>query len=284
VAAYCRVSVGTDETLGSLTAQISHYTKLIKSRPNWEYAGVYADFAETGTKPTRPEFQRLLADCRAGKIGYVFTKSISRFARNTVTLIETVRELKTFGVSVYFEEQGIDSMSADGELMLTLLASVAQEESLATSENIKWRKRHDMERGLTVPKKVYGYDVQGNQLVINPQQAQVVEVIFTDYLKGKSCTQIANFFNSCGLPSPYGKRWLRHTIRSILMNEKMCGNVLHQKRYSELIKTYAPKEGKNSLISSRFLPLIVKRQSLFLSLYLRAVEKAKATVKFQGNR
>jgi len=114
---------------------------------DWEYAGVYADEALTGTKDTRPAFQRLIADCKDGKIDLIITKSISRFARNTVTLLETVRELKLLGVDVYFEEQNIHSMSGDGELMLTILASYAQEESRSVSENCKWRIRKRFQQG-----------------------------------------------------------------------------------------------------------------------------------------
>ena len=135
VAAYCRVSSGKDAMLHSLSAQVSHYSEFIQRRPGWAYAGVYADEALTGTKDDRPEFQRLLADCRAGRIDRVLTKSVSRFARNTVTLLETVRELKELGVAVYFEEQNIDSLSGDCELMLTILASFAQEESKSVSDN-----------------------------------------------------------------------------------------------------------------------------------------------------
>ena len=124
--------------LHSLSVQISYYSDYIQKH-GWEYAGVYADEALTGTKDNRENFQRLLAECRKGTIQMVITKSISRFARNTVTLLSTVRELKTLGVDVYFEEQNIHTMSADGELMLTILASYAQEESLSASENQKWR-------------------------------------------------------------------------------------------------------------------------------------------------
>ena len=133
VAAYARVSCGKDEMLHSLAAQVSFFSNLIQSNPEWEYVGVYADEAETGTKGSRPEFQRLIADCRASRIDLVLTKAISRFARNTVTLLETVRELKDLGVGVYFEEQNLHSLSGDGELMLTILASYAQEESRSVS-------------------------------------------------------------------------------------------------------------------------------------------------------
>lgn len=147
VAAYCRVSTGKDAMLHSLSAQVSHYSSYIQARPGWEYAGVYADEAFTGTKNERPKFQQMLSDCRAGKIDLILTKSISRFARNTLTMLETVRELKTLGVDVFFEEQNIHSMSGDGELMLTILASFAQEESRSVSDNCKWRIRKDFSEG-----------------------------------------------------------------------------------------------------------------------------------------
>ena len=123
VAAYCRVSLGTEDMLHSLAAQISYYSEYIQGRRDWEYIGVYADEARTGTKDNRPEFQRLIADCRAGKIDLVLTKSISRFARNTVTMLEISRELKLLGIDIYFEEQRIHSLSDDGEFILTILAS-----------------------------------------------------------------------------------------------------------------------------------------------------------------
>ena len=133
VAAYARVSMEKDAMLHSLAAQVSHYSQLIQSNPTWIYAGVYADEGLTGTKESRPEFQRLLQDCREGLIDLVIVKSISRFARNTVTLLATVRELKGLGIDVFSERENIHSMSGDGELMLSILASFAQEESLPSA-------------------------------------------------------------------------------------------------------------------------------------------------------
>lgn len=148
VAAYARVSSGKDAMLHSLSAQVSHYSELIQRNGDWLYAGVYADEAKTGTKDSRADFQRLIADCRAGKIDMVITKSISRFARNTVTLLQTVRDFKAWEVDIFFEEQNIHTMSADGELMLTILASYAQEESRSASENQKWRIKRNFEEGM----------------------------------------------------------------------------------------------------------------------------------------
>ena len=139
VAAYARVSSGKDASLHSLSSQISFYSGLIQRNHDWEYAGVYADEALTGTKDNRPEFQRMIRDCKDGKIDIILTKSISRFARNTVTTVETVRLLKSYGVDVWFERENIHSISGDGEFMLTILSSFAQEESLSASENQKWK-------------------------------------------------------------------------------------------------------------------------------------------------
>ena len=181
VAAYARVSSGKDAMLHSLSAQVSYYSEHIQSHPEWEYGGVYVDEALTGTKDDRDGFQRLLADCRAGKIGMVLTKSISRFARNTVTLLETVRELKTLGVDVYFEEQNIHSLSGDGELMLTILASYAQEESRSVSENCKWRIRQKFQQGIPATAPLTGYRIHKGEFTIEPAQAAIIRMIFEDY-------------------------------------------------------------------------------------------------------
>ena len=158
VAAYARVSTENDSMRHSLSAQVSYYSNLIQNHPGWQYAGVYADNAYTGTKDCRAEFQRLLSDCRSGKINMVITKSISRFARNTVILLETVRELKSLGIDIYFEEQNIHSISNDGELMLTIIASYAQEESKSASDNQKWRIRKGFAEGeLMCLRTILGY-------------------------------------------------------------------------------------------------------------------------------
>ena len=147
VAAYARVSSGKDAMLHSLSAQVSYYSNMIQNHEDWLYVGVYADESKTGTRESRADFQRLIADCNAGKIDMVITKSISRFARNTVTLLQTVREFKKLGVDIFFEEQNIHTMSGDGELMMTILASYAQEESCSSSENQKWRIKRNFEKG-----------------------------------------------------------------------------------------------------------------------------------------
>lgn len=178
-AAYARVSSGKDAMLRSLSAQVSFYSSMIQNHKGWNYVGVYSDEAITGTKETREKFQRLLNDYRDGRIDLVITKSISRFAWNTVTLLKTVRELKDLDVDVYFEEQNIHTISAEGKLMLTVLASYAQEESLSVSENCKWKIRKNFENGISNTFSLYGYEKIDGKIVINESEARVVRYIFS---------------------------------------------------------------------------------------------------------
>ena len=232
VAAYARVSCGKDEMLHSLAAQVSFYSNLIQNNPEWEYVGVYADEAETGTKGSRPEFQRLIADSRAGSIDLILTKAISRFARNTVTLLETVRELKELGVGVYFEEQNLHSLSGDGELMLTVLASYAQEESRSASENCKWRIRKDFKEGNSTNNiSIYGYNYKSGKLTIIPEEAEVVRMIFADYLSGLGKNAIMKKLIGLNIPTKRGGRWVESTVGSILTNEKYIGDMILQKSF-----------------------------------------------------
>ena len=184
VAAYARVSSGKDAQLHSLSAQISYYNNYIGSRGDWELAGIYADEAMTGTKENRPQFQKLLSDCRAGKIDMVIVKSITRLARNTVTLLETARELKALEIDVFFEKENIHTLSTDGELMLTLLASFAQEESRSASENVKWRIRKNFERGIPTGGGLFGYRFKDGMLQVVPEEAEIVKQIFNNFLSG----------------------------------------------------------------------------------------------------
>ena len=233
-AAYARVSSGKDAMLHSLSAQVSYYNKMIQSNPEWLFCGVYADEALTGTKENRQNFQKLLSECRAGRIDLIITKSISRFARNTVTLLETVRELKELGVDVYFEEQNIHSSSPDGEFMLTLLGSYVQEESYSVSENQKWRIRKDFEQGRLGSITMLGYKWDENgTLIIVPEEAEIVRMIFTDFLGGMGKNAIANKLLAMGIPTKGGGLWTAWSVRRILINEKYCGDLLLQKSYRE---------------------------------------------------
>lgn len=232
VAAYARVSSGKDAMLHSLSAQVSYYSEYIQRHAEWEYMGVYADEARTGTKDDRPEFQRLLADCRSGKLDMVITKSISRFARNTVTLLSTVRELKEMGVSVFFEKEGLYSDRGEGEMVLTLLASVAQEESRAVSDNCKWRIRSRFKEGdLATLRFLYGYRIKKDKIEVKPEEAEVVHRIFQLYTSGNGCKAIVEYLLECSAPTPRGGQWTENRVRSVLKNEKYAGNALLQKKF-----------------------------------------------------
>ena len=247
-AAYARVSSGKDAMLHSLSAQVSYYNSLIQSNPEWLFCGVYADEALTGTKDNRENFQRLLTECRAGNIDLIITKSISRFARNTVTLLETVRELKNLGVDVYFEEQNIHSISPDGEFMLTLLGSYAQEESYSASENQKWRIRKDYEQGRLGSITMLGYERSNDgTLIIVPEEAEIVRMIFDDFLDGMGKNAIANKLLAMGVPTKGGGVWTAWSIRRILRNEKYCGDILFQKSFRENHITKRKIENKGQL-------------------------------------
>ena len=247
VAAYARVSCGKDTMLHSLAAQIDYYRDYIMMNPEWRFAGVYADESKTGTKDNREQFQLLLTECRSGNIDMVITKSISRFARNTVTLLETVRELKALGVDVYFEEQNIHTMSSDGELMMTILASYAQEESRSASENQKWRIRRGFERGELVNLRfLFGYKIEKGRVAVDPEKAAVVQEVFRRALEGESLTSLAIDLNRRGFTGVLGGKWNSMRIREMLSNEKYLGNALLQKQYrnNHLEKKEIPNRGE----------------------------------------
>jgi len=232
VAAYARVSGERDVSLHSLSAQVSHYSEYIQRHKDWEYAGVYADEAMTGTKDSRSGFQRLVQDCRDGRIDIILTKSISRFARNTVDLLETVRELRELNVEVYFERENIRSLSGDGELMMTILASFAQEESRSVSENCKWRIRKRFAEGEIVNLRfMFGYRVVKGQIEIDPEKADIVRMVFKDYINGMGGSRIAKKLRDMGIPAMRGGAWRSERIIEIIKNEKYAGNALLQKKF-----------------------------------------------------
>lgn len=233
VVAYARVSGGKDAMLHSLAAQVGYYSSFIQSHSDWQYVGVYADEACTGTRDSRAEFQRMLSDCREGKVDMIITKSISRFARNTVTLLETVRMLKALEVDVYFEEQNIHTMSGDGELMLSILASYAQEESLSASENQKWRIKRNFENGMPWTGTMLGYRYDNGKYVIVPGEAKTVRLIFDSYLDGMGITSIMKMLNEKGIISRNGNAWCKSSVMCVLQNYSYTGNLLLQQTYRE---------------------------------------------------
>lgn len=234
VAAYARVSMESERLQHSLSAQVSYYSGLIQQNPAWEYVGVYADDGITGTKTNdRTEFKRMLADCEAGRIDIILTKSISRFARNTLDLLETVRRLKELGISVQFEKERIDSLTEDGELMLTLLASFAQEEIRSLSDNVKWGTRKRFEKGIPNGRfNIYGYRWDGDHLVIHEEEAAIVRLIFDNFLKGLSAETTEKQLAEMGVKSYKGQHFGNSAVRQILGNITYTGNLLFQKEYT----------------------------------------------------
>lgn len=233
VAAYARVSMESERMQHSLSAQISYYSELIQKNPEWEYAGVYADYGISGTgTQSRSEFRRMLEDCEKGLIDIVLTKSISRFARNTVDLLNTVRRLKDLGIEVRFEKEHINSLSGDGEVMLTLLASFAQEESRSISENCKWGIRKLYENGKTRNCKIYGYRVKNGKYVIKEDEAEVVRRIFQMFLDGDSCYIIGQKLEKEGVKSYAGKKLCGEVISGMIRQEKYTGCTLSQKLFT----------------------------------------------------
>ena len=241
VAAYARVSKDTEQLMHSLSAQVSYYSDLIQKTPGWEYAGSYVDAGLTGTNMNgRPEFQRMIADCEAGKINIVLTKSISRFARNTVDLLSTVRHLKELGVEVRFEKEHINSLSSDGEVMLSILASFAQEESTSLSRNIKWTVQKKYSEGrVHSHQKMLGYEWQGEDMVIVPGEAEIIRYIFEQYISGQSTGQITKDLVEKGIKSVRGKPFPQASVVKILQNEQYTGCLLLQQSYN-----YSPKKQK----------------------------------------
>ncbi len=247
-AAYARVSRETERADNSLSAQIDYYSNLIRQNPNWDYAGVYIDRFITGTiAQKRAAFNNLIADCDAGKIDIVLVKSVSRLARNTLDLLNTVRHLKDIGVDVYFEKEDIHSMSGDGEFMLTVLASFAQDEIRGISENIRWTFRKRFELGIPHHHfKIFGYRWNGDDLIVNPDETETVKRIFGDFLKGKSIAEISRYLKEES--ERLRTRVLSYSaVRNILLNEAYTGKLVFQKNYIDNPITKKHKINKGEL-------------------------------------
>lgn len=257
VAAYCRVSTAHEEQLGSLHAQVDEYTKKITSNPSWTIANIYADEGKSGTSTIRrTELNRLIRDCSEDKIDYVMTKSISRLARNVLDSIEIVRKLKGFGVEMYFEKENMSSFDSKSEMVFTILASVAQDESRNISENSTWGIRKRMRDGVPIVNhnRFLGYTKDANgELIIDEEQAKTVRYIFNRYLEGVGYTRIARELEEKGVLTGAGKsHWHGSTIRDILSNEKYYGELLLQKTYTVDYLTHERRDNKRQLDQYRF--------------------------------
>ena len=250
VAAYCRVSTDSDEQATSYDAQIEHYTEFIGKNPTWEMAGVYADDGISGTDTRhREEFNRMIDDAMAGKIDMIVSKSISRFARNTLDCLRYIRILKDKNIPVFFEKENLNTMNATSEVLLTIMASLAQQESQSLSQNVKLGLQYRYQQGKVQVNHNWflGYTKDENgQLVIDPEQAEVVRRIYREYLEGASMTKIARGLEADGILTGAGrKRWYNSTVNKILKNEKYYGDALLQKTYTTdfLTKTRVKNEG-----------------------------------------
>src|SRR5690625_4052148 len=234
VAAYIRVSTSNEDQLISLEAQRRQYKTLIETNEEGRLVDIYSDEGITGTKKERrPELLRLISDCEKGKIDFILTKSISRFARNTIDCLELVRKLIDLDVHIYFEKN-INTNSMDSELMLSILSSLAENESVSLSENSKWSIRQRFKRGtykLSYPP--FGYDYIDEQVIVNEEQAQVVKRIFNSVLKGVGTERIARQLNEERIPTKRNGNWTGSTIRGIVKNEKYTGDVLLQKTFTD---------------------------------------------------
>lgn len=237
VAAYCRVSTLLEQQEGSYEAQISYYTEKIKSNPNWKMAGIYADDGKSATNTKkRDDFNAMIEDCLAGKIDMVITKSVSRFARNTVDCLQNIRKLKEKNIGIFFEKEGVNTLEGSGELLITILSSQAQEESRNLSENTRWGLVRRFENGIMSinHNKFMGYTKDENgDLVIVPEEAEIVRRIFRLFLEGSSYVQIAKILESEGILTVTGKKeWCPSVIDQMLENEKYMGDALLQKTYT----------------------------------------------------
>ena len=237
VAAYCRVSTETEEQNSSYEVQVAHYTEFIKKNTEWEFAGIFADDGISGTNTKkRDEFNRMIAECMDGNIDMVITKSISRFARNTLDCLQYIRQLKDKNISVYFEKENINTMDAKGEVLLTIMASLAQQESQSLSQNVKLGLQYRYQQGKVQVnhKRFMGYtkDEDGN-LIIVPEEAEIIKRIYREYLEGQSLVGIGRGLEKDGIFTAAGKpRWRPETIKKILLNEKYIGDALLQKTFT----------------------------------------------------
>ena len=246
---YARVSTESEEQEDSYERQKAYFEEKIKAHPEWNYIEGYADWGVTGTKAeARKNFMRMIEDCRAGKINKILCKSISRFGRNTVDTLKYIRELRELGISVFFDSQGIDTLTPGGDVLITILAAMAEQESRTMSTNIKWafEKRFKEGNVLINFRGTLGYTKEGDEYVVVEDEAKIVRRIYAEYLSGKSLRQIADELNAEGLQTKKGKQWMPSSIQGILQNERYTGNAILGKSYKTdvLSKTRKKNEGQ----------------------------------------
>jgi len=283
VAAYVRVSMQSEDLLRSYVRQIEYYTKLIKSNPEWEFVQVFADKGITGTSAEkRDAFMQMLDECEKGNIQIILTKSISRFSRNTIDLLQTVRHLKDLGIEVRFEKENISSLSGDGELMLTILASFAQEESRNISENVKWGIRKRNEKGMNASgmRRILGYKPINGEFTVVEEEAVIVRRIFEMFNSGTEIVQICRILNAENLKMPNGREFLDVNVTYLLKNEMYIGDRLTNKFYIADPLTHRSKrncgEVEQFYIEGDHMPIIDKE--VFEKAQERFAERMKADI------
>lgn len=291
VAAYCRVSTDNEEQATSYETQIEHYTEYINKNPEWELVRVYADdgISATSTKG-REQFNAMIEDCKKGLIDMIFTKSISRFARNTVDCLNYIRMLKEMNIPVFFEKESINTMDSKGEVLLTIMASLAQQESESLSQNVKIGVQYRFQQGKVMvnARRFLGYDKDDKgHLIINPEQAEIVKRIFREYLEGASCKKIAQGLQRDGIPNARGStKWHDNSIRLILGNEKYMGDALLQKTYT--VDCLSKKRVKNSGIVPQYYveddhEAIISKET-FLMVQEEMARRARTQLPFGGKK
>lgn len=266
VAAYCRVSTGDESQQTSYLTQKTFYTNYILSNEGWNFAGIYADEALSGTsRAGRVEFNRMMEDAKAGKMDYIVSKSISRFARNTVDTLTCIRELRQLSppVGVYFEKENIDTLDATGELILTILSALAQDESRSISDNIRWSIQRNFQMGKPQInlKRMLGYDMGENgEWLVNQKQAEIVRFIFRRFVSGQSANKIAGELNKLGKTTVHGKKWLAGGVLIVLRNEKYVGDLEMQKTVTKDFLTHRSiknnGEAPRYYIENHHMPII----------------------------
>lgn len=266
VAAYCRVSTDKEDQANSFESQKRYFEEYISNRKDWILVEIYADDGVSGTNTKkRKEFRRMIADAKLGKFDLILTKEITRFARNTLDSIQYTRELKAIGVGVIFCLDNINTLETDGEVRLTIMASLAQDESRRTSERVKWGQRRRMEQGVVFGRDLLGYDVRDGKMSINPEGAKVVRYIFEEYLSGNGCNTIAKQLQRKGIKTLAGNsNWSNTTILKILRNEKYCGDLVQCKTWTPDYLSHAKKynhgEVEKVYIRNHHEPIIERRQ------------------------
>ena len=285
-AAYCRVSSDSEDQLNSFMAQTRYYSRIFEDSETEILVDIYADEGVTGTREDkREEFQRMINDCRKGKIDRIYTKSISRFARNTRDCLKNVRELKSIGITICFEKEKIDTANMTDEMIITIMGGLAQEESVSISQNMRWSIKKRMENGTFNPAYLpYGYNRVHGKIVINEAESSIVKCIFLQYISGDGMESIAKQLNAAQVDKDKkGYIWCKNTIRYILMNEKYTGKSIFRKFYTTDNFPYKQKENKGELeqyLVQDTMPVIISEE-IFATVQ-KLIAERKENCKFSG--